>query len=126
MGSTRSRELKSQKALTRLSQRDYDPAARRLLDKLSLVIIIGCPHPTINHRERWSLLDYVLRYDRKFNSKLLKAAAEEAGIVANLCSNFREAGIHCQVLTTFESQPMTLSYGPNLVRSEKRLVSDQS
>jgi hypothetical protein len=94
------------------------------MDKLSQIIIIGYPHPTINGRERWPLLDYVLRHNRKLNTKMFKAAAEEAGIVANLCSKFREAGIHCSVLTTFESKPMTLRQGPNIWGSEKRVVSD--
>jgi hypothetical protein len=70
-------------------------------------------------------LTYVLRHDRKMNSKMLKAAAKEARIVTNLCLRFQEAGIHCPVLTTFESQPVTLRHKPNLLRSEKRIVVDQ-
>jgi hypothetical protein len=109
-------------ALTRLSERYYDPAARNLLEKLSQVVIISSPHPTINHRERWPLLDNVLRFERKMNSKLVKLASEEAAIVANLCSKFREAGVHCSVLTTFDTQPVTLRHSTNILRTEKHVV----
>ena len=110
-------------ALTKLSQRDYVPAARQLLEKLSQLVLISCPHPTVSTRESWPRLDHILRHDRGYSSKVLKAGAEEAGIAANLCSNFLEAGIRCPVLTTFACQPVTLRHG---LKTEKRVVSVKS
>jgi hypothetical protein len=88
-----------------------------------LIVNIGCPHPSLGNRDRWPRLDHVLRHARKFDSKALKAASEEAAIVANLCSKFREADIPCTVLTTYETQPTTLKHGHNIFKKEKRVVS---
>ena len=110
-------------ALTRLADRYFDPAVRRLSDRLTQVILIGCPHPKIDDKANWLLLDHVLRHDRKMDSKSLKSAAEEAGIVAYLCSKSQEAFVQCPVITTYESQPTTTRYGINPLKTAKRIVS---
>ncbi|KAJ8132094.1 hypothetical protein O1611_g1537 [Lasiodiplodia mahajangana] len=113
-------QLESQvKALTRISERYFDPAIRRLADKLTQIILIGCPHPTIDDKSKWPLLDRVLKHDRKLNSRELKAMAEEAGIVANLCSKFQEAGVRCSLITTYESQPTTIRHWATILKPEK-------
>ncbi|KAI1391552.1 uncharacterized protein F4822DRAFT_427403 [Hypoxylon trugodes] len=112
----------AKKALTRLSERYFDPAARRLSDKLTQVILIGCPHPTLDNRDNWRLLDNVLKHYRKMGSRDLVAAAEEAGIVANLCSKFQEAGIQCPVITTYDSQATKIRHWINLFKAEKHIL----
>ncbi|KAL3417612.1 hypothetical protein PVAG01_10622 [Phlyctema vagabunda] len=75
----------------------------------------------MGHKDLWPQLEHVLRFERKYNNKDLNAAAEEGGIVANLCTKFNEAGINYPVLTTYESQPTPIRHGVNPLRHNKRV-----
>ncbi|KAI0101398.1 hypothetical protein GGR51DRAFT_575054 [Nemania sp. FL0031] len=112
-------------ALTRISERYFDPAIRRLADKLTQVVLIGCPHPTIDDKSKWPLLDRILKHDRRLNARDLKATAEEAGIVARLCTNFQELGVRCPLITTYESQPTTIRSWMTIFRPERYTLVDR-
>ncbi len=56
------------------------------------------------------------------DSKALKSVAEEAGIVANLCFKFQEAGVHCSIIITYESQPTKMRRKINFLKTAKRIV----
>ncbi|KAK0746923.1 hypothetical protein B0T18DRAFT_466404 [Schizothecium vesticola] len=114
--------ISTKKALTRLSERYFEPAIRHLSDRITKAIFIGCPHPTLGNKAQWPFLDHVLRHDRGMDSAARKAAAEEAGIVASLCTKFEEAGSYCPIITTYESQPTTLRHGFNFLRPQRRVL----
>lgn len=112
--------LTAKKALARLTERYFDPAAQRVSGQLAHAVFIGCPHPTTANAEQWPLLGYVLRSDRKADNKAVKTATEETGIVSSLCVKFQESGIQCPVLTTYETRPTKIRL--SLWRSEKRTL----
>ncbi|KAK3326193.1 hypothetical protein B0H66DRAFT_600329 [Apodospora peruviana] len=112
--------LTAKKALARLTERYFDPAAQRVSGQLAQVVFIGCPHPTTANAEEWPLLGHVLRSDRNADNRAVKTATEETGIVRSLCVKFHESGIQCPVLTTYETRPTKIRL--SLWRSEKRLL----
>ena len=72
--------------LATLAEPYFDATAQQVLDRISHVIFVGCPHPTDTNRDQWPMLAHVLRHDRKADDKTIKTAMEEVPIAVSMCT----------------------------------------
>jgi hypothetical protein len=111
-------------ALVKASQQYYVPNVQRLLEALSGIVFLGCPHPSPGRPESWPFLGYLLKTISRLPKLVLVEAELEMGVLVNTCSDFEEAGFEVEVISAYET--IETQIRTSLWRSRKSVVRKNS
>jgi hypothetical protein len=107
-------------ALVTASERYHTPNAKRLLEALSGIIFLGCPHPKYEQRESWPYLSLLLKTVSRLPKLVLAKAELESNVLENSCRKFEEADFRVDVISAYETIETRIR--SSLWRSQKSVV----
>lgn len=84
------------------------------------IVLLGVPHPTYDHRDRWPKLTMLLRSCTGLNKRRLIQAEAESATIANVSMKSEQTGIEIPVISAFETEKTKIRRA--WYRSQKTIV----
>jgi hypothetical protein len=91
-----------------MARSQSDGPSQRLMDIISGIVFLGCPHVTYDNKDLWPCLSSLLKYVSRLPRIVLAQAELEVSVLADVCQGFEQSDINVPIISAYETMKTRL------------------